>query len=357
MEGGKITLFLPAMDRKKLVAVFMIVFTVMASSFAFYFYQIIYTPNLLIDHGGDQEFAIPKNSTFREVRNTLYNLGYLNDAVSFSFLAKIKGYDTQVKPGMYLLKENMTNNEAINLLRSGSQTPVKVTFSVARKVEELPEKIAPFVGFSAEEISQLLLHDSTATYYGFEAEELIAMFIPNTYEVYWTITPKAFLDRMKTEYKKFWSDERLKKAEALSLSPLEVATLASIVESETKKMDEAPRVAGVYLNRLKRGIPLQADPTLVFALGDFSIRRVLDEDKKIDSPYNTYKYEGLPPGPISMPSIAALESVLNYEEHKFLYFCARADFSGYHAFATNLIDHNKNAKAFQQALNKEKIFR
>ncbi len=345
------------MDKKKLVAIFMIVFTVMASSFAFYFYQIIHTPNLLIDSVEDKHFAIHPGSDFDQVRNDLYDLGYLQDAVSFSFLAKLKGYSDSVKPGMYLLKADMSNNEALNLLRSGAQTPVKVTFSVARKLEDLPEKVAPFLAFEAEDLEKVMLSDSVATANGFVRENFISMFIPNTYEFYWTVSPEAFLARMKKEYDRFWSEERKSRAEAIGLSVLEVSTLASIVESETKKMDEAPKVAGLYINRLKRDIPLQADPTLVFALGDFTIRRVLDKDKSVDSPYNTYLNKGLPPGPISLPSIGALEAVLNYEEHRYIYMCAKADFSGYHAFATNLIDHNKNAKAFQEALNKERIFR
>ena len=159
------------------------------------------------------------------------------------------------------------------------------------------------------------------------------------------------------EYDRFWNADRLAKAEAIGLSPNEVSTLASIVESETNKMDEAPKVAGMYLNRLKQGMLLQADPTLKFAIGDFTIRRVLNKDKAIESPYNTYKYPGLPPGPISLPSIGGLNAVLNAEKHDYLYLCAKADFSGYHAFATNLADHNKNARELHRALNKAKIYR
>lgn len=334
----------------------MIVFSVMASSFAFYFYQVFYTPNILVERD-DQLFAISKDATFKDVQNNLYDLGIVNDLVSFSFLARLKQYDELVKPGMYLLKKDMSNTAAINLLRSGAQTPVKITFTLARKIDELPEKIAAFVAFEPEEMTTLLLQDSIAHQYGFNKETFISMFIPNTYEVYWTITPKDFLDKMFSEYKKFWNAERTKRAEEIGLSKQEVSTMASIVEGETKKMDEAPKVAGVYINRIKRGMPLQADPTLVFALGDFSIRRILNKDKLLNSPYNTYLNKGLPPGPISMPSIAALNSVLNYSEHNYLYFCAKEDFSGYHSFATNLRDHNANARRLHAALNREKIFR
>ncbi|MDW3197505.1 MAG: endolytic transglycosylase MltG [Cytophagales bacterium] len=344
------------MKRKKFVAVFMIVGTIMASSFAFYFYQMLFTPNILVERN-DELFAIAPGATFDKVQDDLYDLGIVNDLVSFSFLAKLRDYDDYVKPGLYKLRKDMSNLQAINLLRSGAQEPVRVTFTVARKIEELPGKLAPYVYFSEEDLAKVMLSESVAENYGFTSEEFIAMFIPNTYEVYWTITPEQFLDRMKKEYDRFWNAERVAKAEALGLTPKEVATLASIVESEISFIDEAPKVAGMYLNRLKLDMLLQADPTLKFALGDFAIRRVLNKDKEVDSPYNTYKYAGLPPGPISLPSIPGLNAVLNAEDHDYLYLCAKADFSGYHAFATNLTQHNKNARELHRALNKAKIYR
>ena len=341
---------------KKFAPLLIIVVTVLASSFAFYFYQVLFTANILVEKE-DTLFAISEGSTFKDVQNSLYNQGYVNDLISFSFLAKLKSYDENVKPGMYLLKKDMSNMAAVNLLRSGAQTSVKVTFTHFRKIDELPSKVAAFFSFSENELEAYVKRDSTAYQYGFTPETFISMFIPNTYDMYWTYSPEKFLDRMKVEYDKFWNEKRLSKAQAIGLTPQEVSTLASIVESETKKPDEAPVVAGVYMNRLKRGIALQADPTLVFAKDDFTIRRVLNADKKIDSPYNTYKYTGLPPGPISLPSIAAIESVLNHQEHRYLYFCAREDFSGYHVFAKTLKEHNRNAERFQRALNKEKIYR
>lgn len=344
------------MIRKKFVAVFMIVFTVMASSFAFYFYQMLFTPNILVERE-DELFAIAPGATFEEVQDDLYDLGIVNDLVSFSFLAKVRDYNDYVKPGLYSLKKDMSNLQAINLLRSGAQQPVKLTFTLARKIDELPEKIAPFVHFSEQELANVMLSDSVARSYGFEPETFISMFVPNTYEVYWTITPEQFLDRMQKEYDQFWNADRLTKAEALGLTPKEISTLASIVESETNKMDEAPKVAGLYLNRLKEGMYLQADPTLKFALNNFEIRRLLNKDMEIDSPYNTYKYPGLPPGPISLPSIAALNAVLNAEEHDYLYLCAKADFSGYHAFAVDLTEHNRNAAQLHRALDMRRIYR
>lgn len=344
------------MKKKQILAVVLIVFSVMLSSFAFYAYQILFTPNILIDQD-DQLFAVHRGTTFKQLQDQLYDQRVVNDLVSFSFLSRIKGLDEDLKPGMYMLKSKMSNTEAINLLRSGRQTPVRLTFNNARKLVELAPKLTMNLEIDSTDLAPMLLSDSVARSYGFTSETFICMFLPNTYEVYWTASPKDILDRMKKEYDKFWSAERKEKAKQLGLSPEEVITMASIVDAETNKMDEAPTIAGVYLNRIKKGYKLQADPTLVYAIGDFSIRRILNKDKELDSPYNTYKYRGLPPGPINMPSIAAIEAVLNAEDHRYLYFCAKEDFSGYHAFAKTLQEHNINAAKFQRALNREKIYR
>jgi UPF0755 protein len=344
------------MRKNKLIAAFMIVFAVMLSSFAFYFYQILYTPNILVDQD-DRMFAIKEGTTFEELREQLYDQRIINDALSFSFLAKLKKYDSNVKPGMYLLEQDMSNTEAINMLRAGLQTPVKLTFSTARKIEELAGKLTSTIMMDSVDLAPFLASDSVAKAYGFNRETFISMFLPNTYEVYWTISEKELLDRLKKEYDKYWTDERKAKAQEIGLSPEEITTVASIVNAETNYVDEAPTIAGVYLNRLDRGYKLQADPTLKFAMNNFEIRRILNKDMGFESPYNTYKYEGLPPGPINMPSIAMIEAVLNYEDHNYLYFCAKDDFSGYHVFAKNLIEHNINARKFQQALNEQRIYR
>lgn len=344
------------MKRKNILVGFMIVFTVMLSSFSFYTWQIIYTPNILVEKP-DQYFAVPKGSSFKDVQNALYEQNIVQDLVTFSFLAKLKNYDHLVKPGMYLLKSDMTNMEAINLLRSGAQTPIKLTFSQSRKIAELPGKLAQYMEFDSLDLATIMLHDTTPGHYGFKEETFIGMFVPNTYEVYWTESPKDLLDRMEREYKRFWTQERIQKAKSIGLTQEEVSTLASIVQAEVSQQEEGPTVAGLYINRLKTGVPLQADPTLVFAVDDFTIRRVLDIHKSVDSPYNTYLNEGLPPGPINMPTIASLNAVLNYEEHDYIFMCAKADFSGYHAFAETLQEHNINARKFQQALNRERIFR
>ncbi|MDA0193881.1 MAG: endolytic transglycosylase MltG [Bacteroidetes bacterium] len=344
------------MTVKNIVAAFMIVFTVLLSSFAYYAYQVYNTPNILVDRE-DAYFAIPSGSSFRDVQVLLYDGGYVQDAVSFGLLSRLKDYDKLVKPGLYLLKADMSNNDAINLLRSGQQTPTRITFNGIRKLEELPEKITSGIELTPMQFEKLLFDKDRMISYGFDSLNYISMFLPNTYEVYWTITADELLKRMHEEYKRFWNESRRGKAESMGLSTQEVSTLASIVQSETAKLDEADRITGVYLNRLKRGMALQADPTLIFALNDFTIRRVLNTDKTIKSPYNTYINKGLPPGPIRIPDGRYIDAALNFEDHNFIYFCAKEDFSGYHAYATNLSDHMVNARRFQKAMNQSKIFR
>jgi len=333
-----------------------VVFSTLLSSLAFYGYQMLYTPNFQTE-GDDKPFVIERGATFKDVQNSLYDNGYVTDLVSFSFLAKVMGYHEVVKPGYFIIRKNMNNFDVVRMLRAGLQEPVTITFTNVRLLSELPEKICKNIALNEGDLLPLLQNDSVVKAYGFTPQTMISMFIPNTYQVYWTISAKELLDRMKQEYDAFWNAERKAKAEKLGMTPAQVTTLASIVQAESIKNEESATIAGLYLNRLKRGIPLQADPTLVFAIGDFTIRRLLNKDREINSPYNTYMYAGLPPGPINMPTIHSIDAVLNYEEHKYLYMCAKEDFSGYHEFATNLIAHNENARRFQEALNKAKIFR
>ncbi|MDN4166358.1 endolytic transglycosylase MltG [Cytophagales bacterium LB-30] len=341
---------------KKILAVVIVAGSILFSSFFFYFYQMVKSPNILVEKS-DGILLIAPNASFRSVQDSLIKYDIAHNLVAFSFLAKVMDYDAQIKPGRYLLKANMNNLDAIRLLRSGVQAPINLTFNTIRTKTDLAAKITTPLAISQEEFLQLLEDESVAKSYGFTSESIMAMFIPNTYQVYWTISAKDLFERMHTEYKAFWNEERKQKAEAIGLSPVEVSILASIVQAESSKYDESPVIAGVYLNRLKRGIPLQADPTLVFAAGDFTIQRVLNKHKEINSPYNTYKFAGLPPGPINLPDIRSIDAVLNYQSHKYLYFCAKDDFSGYHTFATNLIDHMKNAQRYQDALNKAKLYK
>lgn len=300
---------------------------------------------------------IDKNDNYDSVRNHLYDMDIIQDAVSFSFVAKVLGYQKLVKPGVYQLEPEMTNLQTVRMLRAGAQVPVQITFNNVRLKEELAEKITSTIGLSSDEVLSLLNDNEFLKEYGFNSENASAMFIPDTYEVYWTISAKALFQKMFEQHKSFWNVSRRAKAKALGLSPVEVSVLASIVQAESIKADESPIIAGLYINRLKRNMALQADPTLVFAVKDFTIQRVLNVHKKVDSPYNTYMYKGLPPGPINMPTIATLDAVLNHEDHNYIYMCAKEDFSGYHRFADTLTQHNKNARLFQNAMNHRKIFR
>ena len=315
----------------------------------------LYAPNFLINQ--TEKFIIIKEETnFDELRNQLIEDTLLNDVISFSVLSKLMDYDTNIKIGAYKVKTNMSNYNMISMLRSGNQTPINITFSYARKIDDLAEKITEKLKISSEDL-KTYLYENLDNYKGFNEIDIISIFLPDTYEVYWTISPRNLVDKMYSEYEKFWNSERLKKLEKINLNKKESIILASIVASETRMLDEADRIAGVYINRLNKNMRLQADPTLVFAANDFTIKRVLNKHKKIKSPYNTYIHKGLPPGPIRLTPKKYIDAVLNYEKHNYIFFCAKEDFSGYHSFATNLRDHNSNARKFQRALNERKIYR
>jgi UPF0755 protein len=342
--------------KNKFVVAFIIVSSVLFTSFAFYFYQVFFYANILVEKG-DEVILIRKGDNFADLQDIVYDRGIVNDMLSFSFIAKILDYQEHMKPGLYRLEADMTNLQAIRLLRSGTQIPTTITFNNVRLKKDLASKITQNIGVDSTAFLVLLNNDSLISSYGFTQENIMSMFLPNTYEVYYTLSPEGLFQRMHQEYEKFWTIERREKATALGLSPLEVSALASIVQAETIKPDERPKVAEVYINRLERNMRLQADPALVFAVGDFSIKRVLNIHKKVDSPYNLYKYGGLPPGPINLPEIESIDAVLNHDNHNYLYFCAKPDFSGYHSFATNLVEHNRNAAAYQATLNSARIYK
>ena len=326
--------------------------SILLITFTFYTYQICYTPNVLVGQE-DRILIIPTDATFKTVQDQLHAGQYIQDLISFSFLAKLMDYDVSIKPGRYIMRANMNNLEAIRFLRSGKQDPVRITFNNVRLISNLSEKIVRNTALHAEEFEAALIKFAMNNPYGFNKDNVLGMFIPNTYEVYYTITADQLIDRMHDEYKNFWDEERQQKARSIGFSPIEVSILASIVQAESVKADEAPTIAGLYINRLKQGIPLQADPTLVFAVGDFTLKRVLNEHKEVDSPYNTYKYRGLPPGPINMPEVSSIDAVLNYKSSNYLYMCAKEDFSGYHNFTASYAEHLRNATRYQNALTIE----
>ena len=330
-----------------------IILGVIAAGFV---YQTIFGLNT--KHTEDVIFFIPGESTFDQVTESLITQHILRDESSFRKVAKWMKYEDHVKPGRYILTPQLSNRTLIALLRSGRQTPVRVTFSTARTIAD----IAGVAGRYLEPDSLSFLTDIASLHERlgspWTAENAIALFIPNTYEMYWTTSPQEFLNRMKKEFDRFWSSEgRLDRLAALGLTQQEVTTLASIVERESQKNQERPIIAGVYLNRLKQGMKLDADPTVVFAVGDFTIRRVLYKHLAYDSPYNTYMYPGIPPGPICMPSISSIDAVLDAEKHDYIYFCAKPGYEGLHSFASNDIDHARNARVYQRWLSSEGIFK
>ncbi|MCF8226335.1 MAG: endolytic transglycosylase MltG [Bacteroidales bacterium] len=318
-------------------------------------YQSVFSENVEVAEGHTFLY-IQSGSTFDEVSNMMDSLHVLSDQKSFKWVAEKKGYSDNVKPGRYRISDGMSNNELVNMLRSGNQEPVMVIFNNHRTFGQLAGKVSRYIEPDSLELLSHLADPELPLKYGFTKETFMAMFIPNTYEMYWTSSPMDFTDRMALEYEKFW-EERDDRLGALKLSRVEVSTLASLVDEETLIDSENERVAGVYMNRINRGMALQSCPTLKFALNDWTITRVLYEYKQVESPYNTYRHSGLPPGPIMMPSISAIDGVLNYEKHNYIYMCAKADFSGRHAFARTLQQHNRNASEYQRELDLRKIFR
>jgi len=336
---------------KIIIVVFAVAFIITGLQ-AYKLFRYIFTENVTRDY----ILIIPEEATFDQVTDSLVTNDVLINNKAFLWVSKKKEYPGMINPGRYLLKQDMNTNELVNMLRIGNQEPVNITFSNIRFKEDFAGEVSKYIEADSTEILTLFHDTSLIRDLGFTQETFPVMFIPNTYEVYWTTSPSEFVGRMKIEYTRFWNETRTAKAEQLGLTPVEVSILASIVQEETIKEDEKPVVAGLYLNRLKRGLALQADPTIKYALGDFEIRRVLSAYLEIDSPYNTYKYTGLPPGPINFPEISSIDAVLHYEEHNYLYMCAREDFSGYHRFARTLPEHNRNAQRYRQALNRNKIY-
>ena len=330
------------------------VLAVAVSIGGYYVYTRLLKPNVLVE-GKSNYLLIPTGSTFDDVVTLLDKQKMLVNEKSFAWTARQMKYVENVKPGRYLIKPKMSNKDLVSLLRSGKQAPVKVIFNNIRKKDELAERIGEQLEAKPYALLNLMNDEDYTRKLGFTPESVLSMFLPNTYEFYWNTSADQFLQRMKKEYNKFWTAARLQKAREIGFKPIEVSTLASIVQQETNVEDEKNLVAGVYINRIKKGMKLEADPTLVFALGDFTVKRVLNVYKEIDSPYNTYKYAGLPPGPICLPTQSSLNAVLNYSHHRYLYFCAKEDFSGRHAFAATYQQHLVNAIRFRKALDRRGI--
>ncbi len=307
---------------------------------------------------------VPEQKSLYVSRNTTYESlidslkPSIKHHIAFDIYAEHLALKDNFKKGHYVVKPGMNVIEIVRMLKLGLQTPVKVTMNNVKIPAQLAGKLAKQLEADSTELATVLTDKALANKLGFDTPlTMFSIFLPNTYEFYWTVTPEEFVDRMYKEYKRFWSDERDAKRKRSGLNRVEVATLASIVYEETRKVDEMPRVAGVYINRLRKGMPLQADPTIKYAMQQFGLRRILKSYLKYPSPYNTYINKGLPPSPICMPSVEAIDAVLNFEQHDYIFFCARHTFDGYHNFAKSYSQHLENARLYQRELNKRKIMK
>lgn len=321
------------------------------------YYTRIYKPNVELDESS-VEFFVHTDWDYDKVCTELENQGIVTNVSAFQWVADRKSYPDLVKPGRYLILDGMSNNALVNLLRSGEQQPIRLIIRSVRSKEEFAAAVGKDLEADENEILNALNDPNFCDRFGFNTTTIFTMFIPNTYEFYWNTSAEEFFERMRREYKRFWNADRQAKAKKLGLGQSEVATLASIVQSEQgAHPDERPKVAGLYLNRLRKGMRLESDPTLIYALNDYSIKRVLLVHREIESPYNTYKYSGLPPGPIMLPETTSIDAVLNAEQNNYIFMCAREDFSGYHNFSSNYEQHMIYARRYQKALNERKIFR
>ncbi|NDV44025.1 endolytic transglycosylase MltG [Flagellimonas sediminis] len=326
---------------------------------AYQIYSAIFSPNTQFNN--EEAFVyIHSDASFADVKESLEPL--LKDISSFEAVAKRKGYVANIKPGKYALKKGMNNNEIINTLRSAN-LPVRVSFNNQESLQDLAGRIAEQIEADSVSLLQAFNDPGFLNTSHFDEDSKLGMYLPNTYEFFWNTNAKSFRDRMFKEYERFWNEERRAKAKNLGLTPNQVIALAAVVQKETVKSDERPRVAGVYLNRVKKGMLLQADPTVIYAIKketgnyDTIIKRVLYRDLEMDSPYNTYKYVGIPPGPITMPDISSIDAVLNPEKHDYLYFVADVSNFGYHMFAKTLEQHNRNKVQYTRWLNEQKVLR
>lgn len=344
---------------KKILIAASVIGLIVLGGVSIYIYNVIFSPNTAFDTETKSVY-ISTGSSLQEVVNQLHP--FLKDTDNFITVANKKGYGSNVKAGHFVLKKDMNNNEIINTLRSGN-VPIQVSFNNQHRLENLAGRVAEQIEADSLEILTAMISKPFLDSLEVSPLQSLKYYIPNTYEFYWNTSGEEFRNRMVSYYNEFWNENRLEKAKALNLSPQEVMSLAAIVQKETAKVEERPKVAGVYLNRLRRGMKLQADPTVIFAIQnqnqDFEtpIKRVLYKDLELDSPYNTYKYKGVPPGLIAMPDVSSINAILNAESHDYLYFAANPENPGYHKFAKTLAQHNRNARAYQNWVNKQKIYR
>lgn len=337
----------------KVILTILVLIVLIGGGIAAYLYSVISTG---FDINKTVYVYVDSNKNYNALRQQIKDSAKVGNIEHFDLIADRLDYKENLRTGRYAVKPDMTVLDLVRTLRNGNQTPTKLTFNNIRTKADLAERISEQLMFSKDDLLNLLDDEAKCKELGFNNQTVVAMFIPNTYEFYWDVNVETFLSRMKKEYERFWSESRMNKAKAIGLTPVQVSTLASIVEEECYYTDEYPTVAGLYYNRLQKGMLLQADPTVKFAVGDFSLQRVLNKHLEVNSPYNTYKHAGLPPGPIRIPSIKGIESVLDYKKSNYLYMVAKEDFSGRHNFSQTLAEHNRYADKYRAALNKRKIY-
>ena len=346
------------MKFRRIVALVSLIVVIAGSIYGYTIYKDIFSENTSFS---EQKVAIyiPSNAVYAEVEDSIKP--YIKNMDRFRMVAAKKSYPKYIKAGKFILKRGMNSNDLVNALRQ--PVPVNVSFNNQETLSNAVSRIAEQVETDSTALLQSFTDPVFLEENGLTEDNVLSILIPNTYEFFWDTSARKIRERIAKEYRKFWTQERRAKAEAINLTPLEVSSLASIVHKETVKADERPRVAGVYLNRLNIGHKLEADPTVIFAMkkvsGDYQkdIKRVLYKDLVIDSPYNTYKYKGIPPGPITMPDISAIEAVLSPEKHNYLFFCASVTNFGYHEFAVTNAQHAKNAAKYKAWIDKMGIKR
>ncbi len=342
------------MVSNKKIKIFILVFSLVTAMFSYYVWQVFKTPNFNVK-GESFAILIPKGASFKQVLDTLDKHDLVRDQLSFRFLAKVMGVAEKVKPGRYVVGPESGNWELLRKMRNGRQDALRITINNLRLKEDIAAKLGKVMAFDSTYIMKMLDSAEITNQYGYTPETIPCLFIPDTYEVLWTSSFDSFMQKMLKANKHFWNEKRINQAKALGLTPIQAGILASIVYGESKNSTEQARIAGVYWNRFRTGMKLQADPTVIFAWKDFSIKRVSGKYMALNSPYNTYRVVGLPPGPISIPPVDVLDKVLNLEKHNYMYFCAKEDFSGSHNFAVTYEEHMKNAAKFQAALDANKI--
>lgn len=344
---------------KKILWIIALAGLVVFGIFSYSIYNSIFSTNTKFE-AKTRTIYIPTGASYQTVIDSLRN--FVDDLSSFDAVAQKKGYAASVKAGKYILKKGMNNNDLVNVLRS-QNTPVSVVFNNQERLEDLAGRVATQIEADSISLLNIMKEKEFLIANNFSKAEGLSMYVPNKYEFFWNTSAEGFRERMLSEYQKFWNQSRLDKAEEIGLTPNQVTVIASIVQKETAKVDERPKVAGVYMNRFKNGWKLEADPTVIFAIkeksGNFDtvIKRVLYKDLKLESPYNTYMNITLPPGPIAMPDISSIDAVLNYGKHKYFYFVADVENFGYHKFAENLSQHNRNKQAYVRWINKQGVKR